>query len=114
MATEAEAKQLWNDHKLDDSLADWKKLAGHAGPLHVEALKQVGDIEAQQAAVEQRYAEGMKLLYEEKKYPEAVLKFNEIIQMNSWKLDEARHEFEVASKGPGEHRVGAALASVLR
>ena len=102
LATEAEAKQLWNDHKLDDSLADWKKLAGHAGPLHVEALKQVSDIEAQQAAVEQRYAEGMKLLYEEKKYPEAAEKFNEVIQMNSWKLDEARHEFEVASKGPGE------------
>lgn len=102
LATEAEAKQLWSDHKLDDSLADWKKLAGHPGPLHVEALKQVSEIEAQQAAVEQRYAEGMKLLYEEKKYPEAAEKFNEVIQMNSWKLDEARHEFDVASKGPGE------------
>ncbi len=102
LATAAEAKQFWSDHKLDDALTDWKKLASHPGPLHVEALKQVSDIEAQQATVEQRYAEGMKLLYEEKKYPEAAEKFNEVIQMNSWKLDEARHEFEVASKGPGE------------
>ncbi|MGC2803731.1 MAG: protein kinase [Candidatus Acidiferrum sp.] len=102
LALEAEAKQLWNNHKLDDSLADWKKLAGHPGSLHVEALKQVSDIEAQQAAVEQRYAEGMKLLYEDKKYPEAAQKFNEVMQMNSWKLDEAQHEFEIASKGPGE------------
>ena len=102
LALEAEAKQLWDSHKLDDSLSDWKRLAGHPGPLHDEALKRVIEIEQQQATVEQRYAEGMKLLYEEKKYPDAAQKFNDVIQMNSWKLDEARHEYEIASKGPGE------------
>ncbi|MGC1613200.1 MAG: protein kinase [Candidatus Acidiferrum sp.] len=101
LALEAEAKQLWDNHKLDDSLADWKKLAGHPGSLHDEALKRVSDLEQQEATVEHHYAEGMKLLYEDKKYPEAGQKFNEVIQMNSWKLDEARHEFEIASKGPG-------------
>lgn len=100
LALAGEAKQLWNDHKLDDSLADWRKLADHAGPLHDSAMKRVNDLEQQQASAEQKYAEGMKLLYEEKKYPEATAKFNEVIQMNSWKLDEAHHEFDVASKGP--------------
>ncbi|MGH9741436.1 MAG: protein kinase domain-containing protein [Candidatus Acidiferrum sp.] len=102
VALEAEAKQLWDNHKLDDSLADWKKLGSHPGPLHDEALKRASDLDQQDAAAEQKYAEGMRLLYEEKKFPEAAVKFNEVIQMNSWKLDEARHEFEIASKGPGE------------
>ncbi|HTQ60649.1 MAG TPA: serine/threonine-protein kinase [Candidatus Solibacter sp.] len=102
LALKAEAQQLWDNHKLDDSLADWKKLASHTGPLRDEAAKWASDLEQQHLAVEQRYAEGMKLLYEEKKYPEAAVKFNEVIQMNSWKQDEARHEFEIASKGPGE------------
>lgn len=100
LALAAEAKQFWNDHKLDDSLADWRKLADHAGPLHDSAMKQVNDLVQQQASAEQKYAEGMKLLYEEKKYPEASAKFNEVIQMNSWKLDEAHHEFDIANKGP--------------
>ncbi len=101
LALKAEAQQLWDNHKLDDSLADWKKLAGHPGPLREEALKRASDLEQQNATAEQRYAEGMKLLYEEKKYPEAAQEFSEVIQMNSWKLNEALSEFAIASKGPG-------------
>lgn len=100
LAIEAEAKQLWNDHKMDDSLADWKKLAGKPGLLHDEAVQQVSEIEQKHVAVEQLYAQGMKLLYEEKKYPEAAEKFNEVLQMNLWKMDETRKEFEIASKRP--------------
>jgi serine/threonine protein kinase len=98
---ETEAKQMWNNHKMDESLADWTKLAGHPGILHDEAVKQINDIAQKQVAVEQLYAQGMKLLYEEKKYPEAAEKFNEVLQMNLWKMDEARHEYDIASKGPG-------------
>ncbi|MGB9463920.1 MAG: protein kinase, partial [Candidatus Acidiferrum sp.] len=100
-ALEAEAKQLWDSHKMDDALADWKKLAGHPGLLQAEAAKQVDDIEQKSAAVEKLYAQGMKLLYEEKKTTEAAQKFNEVLQMNLWKMDEARREYEIASKGPG-------------
>jgi serine/threonine protein kinase len=99
-ALEAEAKQLWNDHKPDDSLADWKKLASHGGLLHDEAVQQVSDIEQKHVAVEQLYAQGMRFLYEEKKYPEAAEKFNEVLQMNLWKMDETRKEYDIASKGP--------------
>jgi eukaryotic-like serine/threonine-protein kinase len=98
VALEAEAKQLWDNHKADDSLADWKKLASHPGLLHDEAAQQVSDIEQKHLAVEQLYAQGMKLLYEEKKYPEAAEKFNEVLQMNLWKMDETRREYDIASK----------------
>ena len=101
VSLEKEAKQLWDDHKFDESLADWTKLADHPGPLHQEAVKQMGDISQKHVAVEQLYTQGMKLLYEEKKYPEAAEKFNEVVQMNLWKADEARHAFDIASKGPG-------------
>jgi eukaryotic-like serine/threonine-protein kinase len=101
LALEAEAKQLWDNHKPNDALADWQKLAGHPGPLHDEAVRQANDIEQKHVAVEQLYAQGMKLLYEDKKYPEAAEKFNEILQMNLWKMDETRHEYDIASKGPG-------------
>jgi serine/threonine-protein kinase len=101
LALEAEAKQLWNDHKPDDSLADWKKLAGHPGLLHDEAVQQASDIEQKHVAVEQLYAQGMKLLYEEKNYSEAAQKFSDVLQMNLWKLDESRHEYDIASKGKG-------------
>jgi len=100
-ALEAEAKQLWDNHRPDEALADWKKLASHPGLLHDEAVTQAGNIEQKQLAVEQLYAQGMKLLYEEKKYPEAAQKFNDVLQMNLWKMDEARREYDVASKGPG-------------
>jgi eukaryotic-like serine/threonine-protein kinase len=101
VALEAEAQQLWNNHKFDDSLADWNKLADHSGALHDEAVKQVNDIEQKHVAVERLYAQGMKLLYEEKKYPEAAQKFNQVLQMNLWKMDGARREYDVASAGPG-------------
>jgi serine/threonine protein kinase len=100
-ALAAEAKQLWDDRKMDDSLADWKRLASHPGLLHDDAAKQVKDIEQKRAYVEQLYAEGMKFLYEDKKSPEAAQKFNEVLQMNLWKMDEARREYAIASKGPG-------------
>ncbi len=102
LALEAEAKQLWDAHKPDDALADWKKLAGHAGLLHDEAVQQASDIEQKHLAVEQLYAQGMRLLYEEKKYPEAAEKFNEVLQMNLWMMEEARREYDIASKGPGD------------
>jgi serine/threonine protein kinase len=108
LALEAEAKQLWNDHKMDDSLADWKKLANHPGALHDEAAQQASDIEQKHAAVEQLYAQGMKLLYEEKNYPEAAQKFNEVLQMNLWKMDETRREYDIASKGPEGTAAGTA------
>jgi serine/threonine-protein kinase len=100
VALEAAAKQLWDSHKPNDALVDWQKLAGHPGPLHDEAVKQVSDIEQKHLAVEQIYAQGMKLLYEDKKYPEAAEKFNEILQMNLWKMEEAQREYDVAAKGP--------------
>jgi len=100
-ALEAEAKQLWDNHRPDEALADWKKLASHPGLLHDEAVTQAGNLEQKQLTVEQLYAQGMKLLYEEKKYPEAAQKFNDVLQMNTWKLDEARREYDIASKGPG-------------
>jgi eukaryotic-like serine/threonine-protein kinase len=99
-ALEAEAKQFWADHKLDDSLADWKRLADHAGPLQNEAIQQAGDIEQKHAAVEKSFADGMRLLYEEKKYPDAAAKFDEVAQMNLWKVEAAKHEYETAKKGP--------------
>jgi tetratricopeptide (TPR) repeat protein len=98
---ESEAKQLWENHKPEEALAEWKKLASHPGLLHDEAVAQVGTIEQKQLTIEQLYAQGMKLLYEEKKYPEAAQKFNDVLQMNLWKMDEARREYDVASKGPG-------------
>jgi serine/threonine-protein kinase len=98
VALETEAKQLWDNHKADDSLADWKKLASHPGLLHDEAAQQVSEIEQKHVTVEQLYAQGMKLLYEEKKYPEAAEKFNEVLQMNLWKVDETRREYDIASK----------------
>ena len=100
VALEAEARQLWNDHKMDESLADWKMLGSHSGLLHDEAVQQASDIEQKHIAVEQLYAQGMKLLYEEKKYPDAAQKFNDVLQMNLWKMDEARREYDIASKGP--------------
>ncbi len=101
VALEAEAKQLWDNHKFDEALAAWTKLADHPGPLHQEAVKEMTEISQKHVAVEQLYAQGMSLLYEQKKYPEAAEKFNEVVQMNLWKMDEARHEFDVANKGPG-------------
>ena len=100
VALEAEARQLWNDHKMDESLADWKMLGSHSGLLQDEAVQQASDIEQKHIAVEQLYAQGMKLLYEEKKYPDAAQKFNDVLQMNLWKMDEARREYDIASKGP--------------
>jgi serine/threonine protein kinase len=108
LAIEAEAKQLWDNHKADDSLTDWKKLASHPGSLHEEAVQQVSEIEQKHVAVEQLYAQGMKLLYEEKKYTEAAEKFNEVLQMNLWKMDETRLEYEIASRGPGVPQGGPA------
>jgi eukaryotic-like serine/threonine-protein kinase len=101
MALEADAKQLWDNHKMDESLADWAKIASHPGLLHEEAVKQMNDIAQKHVTVEQLYAQGMRLLYEEKKYPEAAEKFNEVLQMNLWKMDEARHEYDIANKGAG-------------
>jgi tetratricopeptide (TPR) repeat protein len=43
----------------------------------------------------------MRLLYEEKKYPEAAAKFDEVVQMNLWKVEAAKHEYDTAKKGPG-------------
>lgn len=100
-ALEAEAKQLWESHKPDEALEDWNKLASHPGLLHDEAVKQAGDIAQKHLTVDQLYDQGMKLLYEEKKYPEAAEKFNEVLQMNLWKMDEARRGYDIASKGPG-------------
>jgi eukaryotic-like serine/threonine-protein kinase len=99
-ALETEAEQLWADHKMDDSLADWKKLADRAGPLQNEAIQQVSDIEQKHAAAEKSFADGMRLLYEEKKYPEAAAKFDEVVRMNLWKVDAAKREYETAKKGP--------------
>jgi len=99
-ALETEAKQLWSDHKLDDALADWKKLAEHVGPLQNEAIEQVSEIEQKHIAVEKDYADGMRLLYEEKKFPEAAQKFDAVVQANLWKVDAAKKEFDLASKGP--------------
>ncbi len=101
VALEAEAKQLWENRKFDESLADWTKLANHPGLLHEEAVKQMGDIGQKHVAVEQLYAQGMSLLYEQKKYPEAAEKFNEVVQMNLWKTEEAKRGYDIASKGPG-------------
>jgi serine/threonine protein kinase len=112
VALETEAKQLWDNHKADDSLADWKKLASHAGLLHDEAAQQVSEIEQKHLAVEQLYAQGMKLLYEEKKYPEAAEKFNEVLQMNLWKVDETRREYDIASKGAAPVATPAATPAV--
>jgi len=100
LALEVEAKQFWDNHKPNDALADWQKLASHPGPLHDEAAKQVSDIEQKHLAVEQLYAQGMKLLYEDKKYPEAAEKFRVVLEMNLWKLDETQREYDVAVKGP--------------
>lgn len=100
LALETEAKQLWTDHKLDESLADWKKLAEHAGPLQDEAIQQVSDIEQRHIAIENDYADGMRLLYEEKKYADAAQKFNEIVQANLWNVEAAKKEYEAASRGP--------------
>jgi tetratricopeptide (TPR) repeat protein len=86
---------------MDESLADWAKLASRPGLLHEEAVKQMNDIAQKHVTVEQLYAQGMKLLYEEKKYPEAAEKFNEVLQINLWKRDEARHEYDIANKGAG-------------
>lgn len=102
VALETEAKQLWDNHKMDDSLADWKKLASHPGALRDEATQQVSDIEQKHVAVEKLYAQGMKLLYEDKNHPEAAKKFNEVLQMNLWKMEETRREYDIASKGPVE------------
>ena len=102
VSLEAEAKQLWANRKFDEALADWTKLADHPGPLHQEAVKQMADISQKHVAVEQLYTQGMRLLYEERKYPEAAEKFNEVVQMNLWKTDEARRAYDIASKGPGE------------
>jgi tetratricopeptide (TPR) repeat protein len=119
-ALETEAKQLWSDHKLDDALADWKKLAEHVGPLQNEAIEQVSEIEQKHIAVEKDYADGMRLLYEEKKFPEAADKFSAVVQTNLWKVDAARKEYELASKGPGgpplpaAPRVAPASAAVAK
>jgi serine/threonine-protein kinase len=101
VSLEAEAKQLWDNRKFDEALADWTKLADHPGPLHQEAVKQMADISQKHVAVEQLYTQGMRLLYEERKYPEAAEKFNEVVQMNLWKSDEARRAYDIASRGPG-------------
>ncbi|HUL45445.1 MAG TPA: protein kinase [Candidatus Bathyarchaeia archaeon] len=99
LALEAEAKQLWNDHQMDAALADWTKLASRPGPLHHEATAQMNDINQKHIEVEGEYAQGLKLLYEDKKYPEAAEKFNDVLQMNLWRTDEARKEYDIASKG---------------
>ena len=101
LALKNSAAQLWQDHKPDDALDTWKKLAGHPGALQSEAAQQVQDIEQKHLAVDQLYSQGMKLLYEAKNYPDAAQKFNQILQMNLWKMNEARKEYDVASKGPG-------------
>ena len=119
-ALETEAKQLWSDRKLDDALADWKKLAEHVGPLQNEAIEQVSEIEQKHIAVEKDYADGMRLLYEEKKFPEAADKFNAVVQADLWKVDAAKKEYELASKGPGgpplppAPRVAPASAAVTK
>lgn len=101
LALETQAGQLWQAHRPDDALEAWKKLADHQGPLQIEAANKVSEIEHEHVDVEQQYQDGMKLLYEEKKYPEAAQKFNDVLQKNLWKMDEARKEYDIASKGPG-------------
>jgi len=97
-ALEAEAKQFWSARKFDDSLADWKKLASHDGQYHQEAADQVQSITDSHMKVDQLYATGMKLLYADKKPGDAAEKFKEVVDMNLWKVDEARKEYDVASK----------------
>jgi tetratricopeptide (TPR) repeat protein len=97
-AMETEAKQLWNDRKFDDALEKWHKLADHDGPFHKEALDQVRSISDSHVKVEQLYAAGMKLLYADKKPADAAEKFKEVVDMNLWKADEARKEYDIAMK----------------
>lgn len=100
LALQTEATQLCNDHKLDECLADWTKLADREGPLRKAASAQVQDLNGKHVKIEQLYAQGMKLLYAEKKYADAAAKFKEVLDMNLWKLEEAGREFDLASKGP--------------
>jgi serine/threonine protein kinase len=100
-ALEASAQQLWENHKLDEALASWKKLADHPGLLQKEAADNVSEIEQKHGNIEQMYAQGMKLLYEDKNYAEAARKFDAIVQMNLWKMTEAKNEYNIAMKGPG-------------
>jgi serine/threonine-protein kinase len=97
-ALETEAKQLWSERKFDDSQEKWKKLADHDGPFHKEAVEQVRSISDSHVKVEQLYANGMKLLYSDKKPADAAEKFKEVVDMNLWKVDEARKEYDTAMK----------------
>ena len=97
-ALEAEAKQLWIDRKFDDALANWNRLASHDGPFHQEAVSQVQSITTSHVKVEQLYAEGMKLLYADKKPSDAAERFKEVLGMNLWKVEEARKEYDIATK----------------
>ena len=88
----AEAEKLWVESNPDGALTDWQTLAAHDGPLRAEAQRKVQEIGGLHVQIEQEYAKGMKLLYEERKCSDAAQVFNDIVGKNLWKLEEARNE----------------------
>ena len=95
-AIHQQAEQLWKDHQLDQSEQAWRQLEKLQGYYGKEATGQISQIEEKREAEKRRFAEGERLLKEEKNYAGASQAFADVMAMNLWLGEEARGELEVA------------------
>jgi len=91
-----QAKQLWDNHQLDQSEQTWRQLERMDRSYGKEATAEIGQIEEKRQIEKHQFDEGEKLLREEKNYGAASQAFEEVIRMNLWLGEEAKSELATA------------------
>ena len=91
-----QAAELWQNRQFDQSEQIWQGLAKNKGPLQNEAAQQVSQIDQKRADEQKRFDDAEALLKDKKDYAGAQEAFQDVIQMNLWRFDDATRELETA------------------
>ena len=100
-----QANQLWQDHQLDQSEQTWRQLAQAKGSLQTEAIQQINQIEQKRTDEQQRFDQGEGLLKDKKDFAGAQQAFQDVIQMNLWRTEDATRELSVAKAASGDNDI---------
>ena len=94
-----QAEELWQNRQFDQSEQVWQGLAKVNGPLQNDAAQQVNQIEQKRADEKKRFDDGEALLKDKKDYAGAQQAFQDVIQLNLWRAEDATRELEAAKAG---------------
>jgi len=97
-----QAEELWQNRQFDQSEQVWQGLAKVKGPLQNDAALEVSQIEQKRAEEQKKFDDGEALLKDKKDYAGAQLAFQDVIQLNLWRSEDAARELELAKAGLSE------------